>query len=725
MKNKILMLTLLLGLNCCINAAMLTFSDGSQLEGKIKDAKEDKIIIETEFGDIERLRNEIASMTDLSSEETSLLEKKETSSDIPAGNSAQEPVQEETGEVSTQTEIPSQSSEAAPDLPLPLNIAPVDPVKSLALSSAPDPLEEDDSGEENNDLSSLEQSAYNSLLLLKNKLSKNFESRQNTMIQAFEKERILLEKNLRDLTQKYNQLKQSSQGKDLQVSTLTSQMEQYKEQQLKSEDAILAFKKQLQELEEKTVKAEVSRTEDIKNAITKNKELLDKEKQALTESYEGQISELKNQLETSSQKALEIAKTNSQLSEKLADSEKNHELTQTALSAKEKELETFKEDIQKQFGEFSEKTSSDKSTIEKTLVSSGETIAHLRDYNSKLNDENTALKEQCTSQKKELETLKEDIESLEKERDEYKTQILNGLDKHRIFKKKTKKRQEKLLQSLVENAMVETQKETPPAEAPSDQKSPSSEEGKTYEPSRLEILNLVQEDIKELNSKLELSQKNLLKSEKEKSHLKEDLKDAQEQIKFILSEQKLAEEKTRQAEKEKMELKKQLETLIKEIREEARQNIEKQKEEFKKQFDESLKNFEEKNRANALPSSSELPDLSNEENILSSEEALPSPSPSEAEKNLKPLEVAPPAEPETKIEIGVIAQIEADFKRVFIDTKEKVKKGDIIYVHTEQGEAPFKIITVYDDSLMKGAIAEIKDKKFLENIKLKDPAYIK
>ena len=74
-KNIILISILLWGLNCGINAAMITFSDESKLEGKIKDARDDKIIIETEFGDIERMRSDIFSMTDLSSEETKILEK--------------------------------------------------------------------------------------------------------------------------------------------------------------------------------------------------------------------------------------------------------------------------------------------------------------------------------------------------------------------------------------------------------------------------------------------------------------------------------------------------------------------------------------------------------------------------------------------------------------------------------------------------------------------------
>ncbi len=731
-KNVFLMSLLLLVLNCRINAAIFTFSDESKLEGKIKDAKNDRIIIETEFGDIERMRSDIFSMTDLSSEETKILENNPPPADSPAENSPKEMVheQEKTAENSEQTVSPSQNSEEnVSPLPLPLNIAPVEPVKNIALSSTLNALEENDSEEESNETDSLEQSAYNSLLLLKNKLSKNFESRQNALIQSFERERVLLEKNLRDLNQKYNQLKESSQEKDLQINTLTSQMEQYKEQELKSEDSIVVLKKQLQELEEKIIRADINRTEDIKNALTKNKELLDKEKRALTESYEGQIAELKKQLESSSQKALEVTRANSQLSEKLAASEKNLELSQSALNSKEKELETFKADIKKQFGEFSEKTSSDKSTIEKTLVSSAETIAHLREYNSKLNDENTALKEQCHSLKKDVEALKEDLDSLDKEKDQYKQEILNGLDKHRIFKKKTKKRQEKLLQSLVETAMVETEKETPPPPdklSGSDQKETSSAEGQTFEPSRLELLNLLQEDMKELNSKLELSQKNLLKSEKEKSCIKEDLRNAEDQIRFILSEQKLAVEKAKQSEKEKMEMKKQLENLIKEIREEARQNIEKQKEEFKKQFDDSLKSFEAKNLEAALPDAPEPVDFSDFDIPASSGKNSPPTTASAEKKSMSPPVPLPAAaEPKTKIEIGVVAQIEADFKRVFIDTKEKVNKGDIVYVQTEYGEAPFKIIIVYDDKLMKGAIAEIKKKKLLKYIRLKDPAYIR
>lgn len=732
MKRKIWMLVLILGFHFGIHAALLTFSDGSKLEGKIKDAKEDRIIIETEFGDIERMRSEIFSMTDLSAEETTLVEKNTFAEATSAESSTEKPAQtEDSSMTSAEPENEAEASEPASDLPLPLNIPPVEPVKSLTLSSTLSTLEESDSNEDSNDLSEIEQSAYNSLLLLKTKLSKNFESRQSSMIQSFEKERLLLEKNLRDLTQKYNALKQSSQEKDLQISALSSQLGQYKEQQIKSENSIVNFKKQLQELEEKTVKAEINRTEDIKNALTKNKELLNKEKQALTESYEGQVAELKKQLETSSQRALELAAANSSLSEKLSASEKNHELTQSALAAKEKELEAFKADIKKQFGEFSEKTSSDKSTIEKTLVSSAETLAHLREYNSKLNDENSALKEQCSSQKKDIQALKEDVEYFEKERDQYKKDLLEDMDSHRIFKKKTKKRQEKLLQSLVENAMVETQKENPPAdtEFASGEKPPSSAEGQTFEPSRLEILNLMQEDMKELNSKLQTSQKSLLKSEKEKSHLKTDLKEAQDQIRFMLSEQKQAEEKARQIEKEKTELKKQLENLIKDIREEARQNIEKQKEEFKKQFDDSLKNFEQKNMEATIEPPPDMKNSSAEDALFSTEEALPLPSSSEIEKSLaSPARAEPPPEEEpapTKIEVGHISQIETDLRRVFIDTKEKIKKGDLVFVQTEQGEVPFKIITVYDDSLMKGAIAEIKNRKLLSFIKLNDPAYIK
>ena len=733
MKQIILMSILLLGLNCGIHAAIFTFSDESKLEGKIKEAKDDRIIIETEFGNIERMRSDIFSMTDLSSEETNILENKTAPADPPADNSLKEPEKEleKAAQPTDQSISPSENSEEniSPS-PLPLNIAPVEPVKNIELSSSLKMPEDNDSEEESSNVTDdIEQSAYNSLLLLKTKLSKNFESRQNTMIQSFEKERILLEKNLRDLNQKYNQLKESSQQKDLQINTLTSQMEQYKEKELQSEDSIVVLKKQLQELEEKIIKADINRTEDIKNALTKNKELLDKEKGALTESYEGQIAELKKQLESTSQKVLEVTKANSQLSEKLAACEKNYELTQSALNSKEKELETFKADIKKQFGEFSEKTSSDKSTIEKTLVSSAETIAHLREYNSKLNDENTALKEQCLSLKKDVEALKEDLDSLDKEKDQYKQEILSGLDKHRIFKKKTKKRQEKLLQSLVENAMVETEKETPPPAdtiPTSDPEKTSSAEGQTFEPSRLELLNLLQDEMKELNSKLELSQKNLLKSEKEKSCIKDDLRNAEDQIRFILSEQKLAVEKAKQSEKEKAEIKKQLESLIKEIREEARQNIEKQKEEFKKQFDDSLKRFEKKNLEATLPEPSEPVDLSDDDLPAESEKTRPPPPASEVKKSVTPPASQPlPAEPKTKIEIGVVAQIEADFRRIFIDTKEKVTKGDIVYIQTEYGEAPFKIITVYDDKLMKGAIAEIKKKKLLKYIRLKAPVYIR
>ena len=77
---------------------------------------------------------------------------------------------------------------------------------------------------------------------------------------------------------------------------------------------LVSYRKQLQELEEKTVRAEISRTEDIKNALTRNKDLLEKEKQAFSESYEGQTTELKKQLENASQKTLELAKENTRLS---------------------------------------------------------------------------------------------------------------------------------------------------------------------------------------------------------------------------------------------------------------------------------------------------------------------------------------------------------------------------------------------------------------------------
>ena len=77
MKTKFLSLGLLFFLSnlCPAQAALITFHDGTTLEGKLVEATVDEVVLQYNFGQVRRRHSQIASITNLSTEEDAILEK--------------------------------------------------------------------------------------------------------------------------------------------------------------------------------------------------------------------------------------------------------------------------------------------------------------------------------------------------------------------------------------------------------------------------------------------------------------------------------------------------------------------------------------------------------------------------------------------------------------------------------------------------------------------------
>jgi len=175
-----------------------------------------------------------------------------------------------------------------------------------------------------------------------------------------------------------------------------------------------------------------------------------------------------------------------------------------------------------------------------------------------------------------------------------------------------------------------------------------------------------------------------------------------------------------------------VESILREIREEAKQNLKKEKEELQQHFNQALSSMEQKIAQIEPDMSLDSADL--DLGYLSEE---PSSADNLPERPTARSETENPAYiPETKalpetdssedkvtLVIGTVSQVEPEFSRIFIDIKEKIKEGDKVYVSTPKGEAAFTVIRIYE--ALNGAIAEIRDPKKIQNVDVNDKVYIR
>ena len=75
-----------------------------------------------------------------------------------------------------------------------------------------------------------------------------------------------------------------------------------------------------------------------------------------------------------------------------------------------------------------------------------------------------------------------------------------------------------------------------------------------------------------------------------------------------------------------------------------------------------------------------------------------------------------------KVNVGTISDIETEFNRIYIETKEIVREGDLLYFMNDKGEeVSLSIIKVFKD--LNGAIAELRDPQKIQSLKTQATVY--
>ncbi len=238
-----------------------------------------------------------------------------------------------------------------------------------------------------------------------------------------------------------------------------------------------------------------------------------------------------------------------------------------------------------------------------------------------------------------------------------------------------------------------------------------------------------------MTSELDQTKRELNALQNQNVSLKTNLKKSEYQLDQLVHENKQAKELANQFKEEKNIIKSDVQKIIEDIRKEARENLEKQKEELQNSFQKTVDTINQQNKQQVNLGSYEDLDISNDiyEDPNKTDESSYIPELSSAKKQIKLNEKieeeveytegieAPETIDRVSIEVGVISQIEPEFSRVFIDTKEILKEGDLLYTPTKDGDISLTILKIYP--ALNGAIAEISEPGLIDNIKIKNKVY--
>lgn len=758
--------------------AKLNFRDGSTLEGKVKQITEDKIILEFEFGDVERLRSEVISITKIMPSEEDVIKKAPmpknnfehlknpqstdnkvsendnkkksnkkvvkksvTAKDLNHNKNKKTETENITNKSEPQVQVDDAVNESNKQIAEHLqSVMQQNTMKNLLSDS-----EEKDSSDDNYtvfDNSAIQESAYNSLLVLKNKLNEQHTAEKNELQNQYQKEKSILEENLENLTQKYTDLKKQNDELTNSCNNFKNEISQKNELILKNQKTIADLKNQFSDLNTKKIQVEIKTAEELKNSLIKNKELLDNEKKSLIESYEGQIQEFKKHFDVLNAKTQEISKENSDINSKLSNSERLNEDLTLQLKTKEQEFENYKLETTKKINDLSSKNSS--SAIEAAISNHAETITELRNEITQLNTENQNLKNNTNRLDSDLKTAKQEISALENEKEKYKNDILKFVNDQKNIKDKNKKQQEKFVKSLVDSVLTETKtaNQSDVVEIkPSETSKPATEVQslpKKSNPISMELYRLYQEDINNFSEKLKAANDEILKLKERNLILDSELNKTKTEYQKTIQEKQISADtiskyeaelkdaKTRaeKSEQAKNDLKSEIENTIQQIRQTSKNIAASEPKPVLKEtplLEEKPKPIEKIEEPEVDVGEEDVKSKNIENTQIENKEQIQEISPTATENVIQKNTTE---QEETKsIEVGTISQIEPEFSRIFIDTKEILKEGDQIFVSTTKGEAPFKIIKVYQS--LNGAIAEIQIKDLMKYIKNNEVVYVK
>ncbi len=666
-------------------AARLTFEDGSILDATITKITPEKIYLNYNSTEIERERAQITSIMDMNEAEEKLL-------DVFLKEYSKEPVQV------------------------------AEPVTNF----------------------SSEETAITSLKYLKEKLKIKYEEEQKALAENYNKEKSFLEKNLELLAKKHAKLSEDFIEQQQKYSTVSMQLEEQMLLTKKYEQEIINLKQEINYINEARLETDVKTSEKLQEAISKNKKFLDKEKSSLVESYDNHIAELEKQVNESNLKILELGKTNSDLSAKLANAEKLADQNGATLSAFEKRFSSFKEDKDKELAELKERQAKDRMALEQLLAKSAENLGSQKNELKMLQDEVVFLKDKNKTLENEIKAKDVEIEIAQKEKEQYKKDSLEAIKQQTLIREKSKEEKEKLLRTLVDTAVTEGEGDeysglkVEAKKILEEAKMSGIEES---DATKSALFSLYQQNISNLNAKLNAAAEEIESLKKENASLKASSQNSEFQLKEYERKKKNAEEQVEKLEQEKQELKTEVDQILKDIREETQKELIANKKELRSEFEKAISTLEIKSKEKqeseeVFPEPKQVPvestppmesmdlDVKNETPFKTEEknsENIPDEQPKDnsgetvqpAENNLSQL----------KLEVGVVSQIESEFSRIFIDTKEVLKENELVYINTEAGEIPFKIIKLYPS--LNGAIAETKSKDKMKYIQLKASIYIR
>jgi len=665
MVKRYLFVFLILSLINYTQAAIIRFNNGHTITGKLKEITQDKIFFENNSLIEECDRNEIVSMTSLTEDEK----------------------------------------------------------KIVSTFYSP---------EETNDIKNeMESTAFDTLLLFRSKLQAKFDEEKSVIKENFLQEKNFLEKNIEILAQKlaisHDQLNQyisKNKAFHLEQEENSNLIKRY-------EQDIINLKNELSYVTEARLKAEVATVEKIQKAISRNKMLSEKEKRSLINSYESQISEFEKQLSDSNIKILKLAKTNSDLSAKLANAEKLSDQNGSALIAMEKQFKSYRKEIENNKLLAKEKAKQSQFALEKMLSNSADKLATFTNEIKMLNEEITFLKDENQSKKESLKNKNNEITVLEEENKKYKEEMLKSIKKQQELKLSIKEKQKNMLKSLIDAAVIETGVDGIPKNITEDARKVlynAKMKGKIDAlKNRNALFDLFQNDISKLSTELDQTKKELSTLQNNNNSLKTNLQKSEYQVDQLVHENKQAKELANQFKEEKESIKNDVQQILEDIRKEAREELKKHKEELQDSFQQAVKSINQQSNK-PTPGYYEDLDISNDiyDTPSIKEDKTSLSEISQNEESIAEQKVEIEAKPQdsnnrVSIEIGIISQIEPEFSRVFIDTKEILKEGDMLYIPTKEGDISLTILKIYP--ALNGAIAEISNPDFINNIKVKNKVY--
>lgn len=359
-----------------LEAAKLTFNDGTVLFGTIVEITPDKIILEYDFGRVERFRNKISSITLLSPEEEIILNQDYSESGL--------------------------SKESSSSMVLP------DPI--LQTQSTNSENRSQPAADTGKNIHSME-----SLHLIQEKMNAEFEKNIKQKESSFLQEKKFWEQKINELNLKINQISDEKTKLLIENSSKDKAIEELKNHIQKYEDKITSLKNEVNELNQTLLGKDVDYADRIKSVLNENRSLWEKEKLSLVESYESRLRDLERELSGAHVKLIDMSKTNKDLQIELVTLQNLNDKIGLKLATVESEFEGYKQETQKNFNRHHTQNIFEKQHVEKMLESTINQLNQEKQKNLSLIEQETFLKNQLAEIQTELILQREKFQELSNE----------------------------------------------------------------------------------------------------------------------------------------------------------------------------------------------------------------------------------------------------------------------------------------------------------------------